>query len=311
MKNETELMTLQETHSKNFDSAKNQLLEFSQQNIKECKLEKSEYGWFIFDHKVTGYELNKNLDTIGETFTNINAVVHKIISEFQIIYNTFDTLDQEYIQRILVNLKIAYGASENAKKAVKGLKNEHENLKNFAQIINNTLQKKSDEIKDLKEMQKQIENRIKSISNSLRHLQDYQTDNSAEIKTLKNKFNDSQNKIKNLEDKIDKFQKDIKILQNNSDNLKADVNDISATIKKTNDRIESKSKDIDALQSGFEKLEDQNNELKETLEKINKNILSTSSKVSRYTVFSKITIIACTVATICSTIAILVSKGFI
>lgn len=79
-----------------FDLAKNRLKEFSEKTEAELEIDKVQtdgiFGWG--DHKVTGNELNRRLETIQGHFIAVNTTNNKVIKEFREIYNALDALDK-------------------------------------------------------------------------------------------------------------------------------------------------------------------------------------------------------------------------
>lgn len=72
-------------------------------------------------HKVTGEEINSLVVKLQSCFAEINELVRKIIKEFGQVYETFETLDKGYIQGILIGVKSAEKASQEAKDAQKDI----------------------------------------------------------------------------------------------------------------------------------------------------------------------------------------------
>ena len=92
----------------NFDLAKNRLKEFSAKTEAELAIDRVRtdgdfFGWG--DHKVTGYELNRRLETIQKHFIAVNTTNNKVIKEFREVYNALDALDRDYIASIVANVR--------------------------------------------------------------------------------------------------------------------------------------------------------------------------------------------------------------
>lgn len=90
-----------------FDLAKNRLKEFFEKTEAELEIDKVQTdGGFLGlgDHKVTGYELNRRLETIQGHFIAVNTTNNKVIKEFREIYNALDALDRDYIASIVANV---------------------------------------------------------------------------------------------------------------------------------------------------------------------------------------------------------------
>ena len=111
-----------QTH--NFENAKNQLKEFSLTKPEELALKKVDvdgglFNWF--DHKVTGQELNALTKQLQGYLIKFNTLNTKFIKEFGEVYNALEALDKEYIQAILISIKAAEKASQEAKDAQKDI----------------------------------------------------------------------------------------------------------------------------------------------------------------------------------------------
>lgn len=116
-----------------FDQAKKRLKEFSENTEAELEIEKvrTDGGFFgLGDHKVTGYELNRSLETIQEHFITVNTTNNQVIREFREVYNALDTLDKDYIASIIANVKSIEKTSNDVRKQQGTLKQHHEKLEN-------------------------------------------------------------------------------------------------------------------------------------------------------------------------------------
>lgn len=114
-----------------FDLAKNRLKEFSERTEAELEIDKVETdGGFLGlgDHKVTGYELNRRLETIQGHFIAVNTTNNKVIKEFREIYNALDALDRDYIASIVANVKAIEKTSNDVRVQQGTLKQHHEKL---------------------------------------------------------------------------------------------------------------------------------------------------------------------------------------
>lgn len=114
-----------------FDLAKNRLKEFSEKTAAELEIDKvqTDAGFLgLFDHKVTGYELNRRLETIQDHFIAINTTNNAVIKEFREIYNALDVLDKEYISSIVANVKAIEKTSNDVRVQQGTLKQHNEKL---------------------------------------------------------------------------------------------------------------------------------------------------------------------------------------
>lgn len=102
---------------RNFEIQKNKLKGFSNNipSVVSLPISKTEGGFFgFFNHTVTGAELNGLTNKIQTYLTATNTHVIKIIREFNEIYNTFDTLDKEYLNKIIASVKAVEVVSNQA-----------------------------------------------------------------------------------------------------------------------------------------------------------------------------------------------------
>ena len=112
-----------QTHD--FENAKNQIKEFAENTPDElqlCKFPTTDGIFEIFDHKVTGAELNNFVAKLQEIIIALKARENDFTKEFGQVYTAFESLDKDYIQGILVAVKSAESASQEAKTAQEDLK---------------------------------------------------------------------------------------------------------------------------------------------------------------------------------------------
>lgn len=107
-----------QTH--NFENAKNQIKKFSDKKPEDLALKEVDIdgGLFnLFDHKVTGNELNTLTAQIQKYLIKFNELHGDFIKEFGQVYTALEVLDKEYIQAIFLSIKAAEEASNKALKA--------------------------------------------------------------------------------------------------------------------------------------------------------------------------------------------------
>ena len=144
-------MEYSDMHKHNFEEAKNKIKRFSENLPSNITFEKvDENGGFLwlFDHNVTGEELNRFMEKVQAQFINFKNNQVSIIREFSEIYKTFDYLDKEYLAGILISLKKAENAVEKAniaqediKKTIEALGKTVAVLKNFKDNVTGELEK--------------------------------------------------------------------------------------------------------------------------------------------------------------------------
>ncbi len=135
MEEKYEIMKI-ETHK--FERSKNNLKEFSEQTKTYLELNKvrtngnfldilSKGLFGINNHSVTGKELNELTSQIQEHLIKINDTQVKVIKEFGEVYNTFESLDRDYMNKICLSIR---GLEEINRKISK-------NIEDIEKLLNN------------------------------------------------------------------------------------------------------------------------------------------------------------------------------
>lgn len=126
-----------------FEEEKNKLKVLSEETTTVKRIDKvnTDGGWSDFwsggipsvlsGHKVTGEEFNGLVSQLQNIFLEINDRDRTFIREFRQVYETFEALDKEYVQGILVGIKRA----EEAKQEVNGVKKEIYKIRNIVQKV--------------------------------------------------------------------------------------------------------------------------------------------------------------------------------
>lgn len=211
-----------------FDLMKNRLKEFTEKREAELEIDKVQTNGSFFglgDHKVTGDELNRRLETIQEHFIAVNTTNNKVIKEFREIYNALDVLDRDYIASIVANVKAI------------------EKTSNDVRIQQGTLKQHNDKLASqqskLDAHQVEIEKNVANISKIV-----------ATLKVFKEKLE----VYKHLTD-IDKIWNDISEAKENLNVINNSMQNIDADIQNMQKHID----EVDAFISninGYEHLQD-------------------------------------------------------
>ena len=232
-----------------FDLAKNRLKEFSEKTEAELEIDKvrADGGFLgLGDHKVTGYELNRRLETIQEHFIAVNTTNNKVLKEFREVYNALDVLDKDYITSIVANVK-AIEKTSNDVRVQQGTLKQHkeklanqqskldahqaeieEHVANISKIVT-ALKVFKEELESYKHLTdidkiwfdcKSIQNEIRVVSNSITKFSKKTTE---DIATANNK-----NKI--LSDQVNR---DILTLRNEAKSFKEFFSDLSEKLEST------------------------------------------------------------------------------
>ena len=209
-----------------FDVAKNRLKEFSERTEAELEIDKvrTDGGFLgLGDHKVTGYELNRRLETIQDNFIVVNTTNNKVIKEFREVYNALDALDKDYITSIVHNVKAIEKTSNDVRVQQGTLKQHHERLErqqNKLDIHQTEIEKYVASIKkivnSLKIFKEKLEGYkhltdIDKVWNDCRNIQNRIEVVSQDIKVVTSR---NEQDIKAIEEKLTNIEKDIIVAQN-------------------------------------------------------------------------------------------------
>ena len=146
-------LTIQ-TH--NFEESKHQLKIFSEQTTTDLELRKvdSSGGLFgLFDHRVTGDELNNLTSQIQGYLIDMNTLHTEFIKEFGQVYTALEALDKDYIQAILIAIKAAEKANVDVKVAQEDIKRTIELQKKTINVLKQ-FKDKIDKYKHLEDIDK-------------------------------------------------------------------------------------------------------------------------------------------------------------
>ncbi|MBO8463804.1 MAG: hypothetical protein IAC13_07730 [Firmicutes bacterium] len=238
-----------------FDLAKNRLKEFSEKTEAELQIDKvrTDGGFFgLGDHKVTGYELNRRLETIQGHFIAVNTTNNEVIKEFREVYNALDKLDKDYITSIVANVK-AIEKTSNDVRVQQGILKQHneklanqqnkldvhqveieKNVENISKIVTalKVFKEKLEGYKHLTDIDI-IWNDCKMIQNKIRVVSDRITNFSK--KTMED-IDSVNNKNKALSDQVNR---DIITLRNEAKSFKEFFADLSKKIDYTADLLDN------------------------------------------------------------------------
>ena len=201
-------------------------------------------GFIGMEYDVKGKDLNALTDAVQNRMIEQNIHIKKIIQEFNTIYETFQILDDEYIQSISRSL---IAAKEANNKAIQGLHEIEEYQTGNKKLLDDVFKQNKDLIDVLKKHHKKLE--------ELEQLQDKQSEIHIEIDSLKAK-------LKSLV-KIENSFNDLHLqVQETQNNLKNDVDkmnvrlieegkNLTLIVEKFQTELEEKQKEISFLRKGF------------------------------------------------------------
>jgi hypothetical protein len=187
-----------QTHD--FNHAKKQLKEFSEKIPSSVKLQTvaTSGGLFkLFDHTVTGNELNTLTTQIQKHLIAINNLHVKSIKEFGQVYKALEALDKDYIQAIILSIKAAEKASSQAKESA--LKAEKNSLD-----ISKTIEVQTQTINVLQQFKEQIDQleQLNNIDEIWSDCQTFKKDISSMSVRIENQKEEINSNIRNLLDEV-------------------------------------------------------------------------------------------------------------
>ncbi|BCJ10577.1 hypothetical protein SMNM65_10090 [Streptococcus mitis] len=236
-------------NSERFNEKKQELKAFSEEIPEQSDLptvptDDPMLGFIGMEYDVKGKDLNALTDAVQNRMIEQNIHIKKIIQEFNTIYETFQILDDEYIQSISRSL---IAAKEANNKAIQGLHEIEEYQTGNKKLLDDVFKQNKDLIDVLKKHNKKLE--------ELEQLQDKQSEIHIEIDSLKAK-------LKSLV-KIENSFNDLHLqVQETQNNLKNDVDkmnvrlieegkNLTLIVEKFQTELEEKQKEISFLRKGF------------------------------------------------------------
>ena len=220
MSEELEIQVL--AKSEKFNEKKEALKAFSEEIPEQSDLptvpqEENIFNIFSVDYGVKGKDLNALTDAVQNRMIEQNQHIKKIIQEFNTIYETFQILDDDYIQRISDSLIAAKEANNIALQGLKEIEAYQENNKN---LLNDVFKQNKDLIYVLKKHHDRLDD-LEKLENSFNdlHLQVEETQNNFKnyLDEINNKSITEGNNLKlvveGLETKLEEKQKEIVFLK--------------------------------------------------------------------------------------------------
>lgn len=243
-----------------FEKQKKELKAFSEQPATSTELDKfsTDGQWSDFwsgglagvlsGHKVTGEEINSLVTKLQSCFAEINERDRKVIKEFGQVYETFEALDKGYIQGILIGVKSAEKASQEAKDAQKDI-----------DVTIKALQITIDKLKEFKDEINRYAH-LKDIDDIWRDIQRFETELESIAKGLKTQGANLDNKISALEQLKTRIEKirhfnDIDSIWSTVKSQGEGISGFSRKLEELSDQLTEKINDMLAFKEEIEKAE--------------------------------------------------------
>ena len=247
MSEELEIQVL--AKSERFNEKKEALKAFSEEIPEQSDLptvpqDNLMFGFINTEYGVTGKDLNALTDAVQNKMIEQNKHIKKIIQEFNTIYETFQILDDEYIQSISNSL---IAAKEANNKAMQGLHEIEEYQTGNKKLLDGVFKQNKDLIDILKKHHKKID--------ELEQLEEKQSEIQIEIDSLKAKLKT----LVKLENSFNDLYLQVEETQNDFNNAVDKMNvrlieegkNLTLTVEKFQTELEEKQKEISFLRKGF------------------------------------------------------------
>ena len=223
MSEELEIQVL--TKSEKFNEKKEALKAFSEEIPEQSDLptvpqEENIFNIFSVDYGVKGKDLNALTDAVQNRMIEQNQHIKKIIQEFNTIYETFQILDDDYIQRISDSLIAAKEANNTALQGLKEIEAYQENNKN---LLNDVFKQNKDLIDILKKHHDRLD----------------------DLEKLENSFNDLQVQVNNTQNNFKNYLDEI-----NNKSI-TEGNNLKLIVESLETKLEEKQKETVFLKKGF------------------------------------------------------------
>lgn len=246
-------MTKIRVDNKDFNSAKQKLKQFSDSLPENQSLKSFEELTFfgMLTKNVTGKDMNDFVKGIQKILISGNKTTKNIIAEFKVIYETFEALDQNYIQAILVAIENSENANDEALKASNEANEAQKDIKRTIGALKLTVEKlyqfKNESAEAMDLLKYKIDAFQSTIDQSLHNLQ--------RIDALKVQLEEH----KHLND-IDTIWSDVQLNKEELSKVNTSLNLLSI---KSNELDNQLSEKIQAFHDGLEyKTKQLNNKLK-------------------------------------------------
>ena len=247
MSEELEIQVL--AKSERFNEKKEALKAFSeeipeQSNLPTVPQEDPMLGFIGMEYDVKGKDLNALTDEVQNRMIEQNKHIKKIIQEFNTIYETFQILDDEYIQSISKSL---IAAKEANNKAIQGLHEIEEYQTGNKKLLDDVFKQNKDLIDILKKHHKKLE--------ELEQLEEKQSEIQIEIDSLKAKLKTLvkiENSFNDLHIQVEKTQNNFKNYLDEINNKSiTEGNNLKLVVEGLETKLEEKQKEIVFLKKGF------------------------------------------------------------
>jgi len=220
--------------------------------------------WGIFDTKVTGSEANTLVTNIQTAFSEIHTREIHITDVFDTLFNAIENLDKGYLQGIIIGIKSAQKANDEAAEAIEMIKATLKTLKKFKE----DLEENTSHLNDIDEMWDEIQQSIERCR-TLEDILNKKTELFSSTSDVLMKFKKKLESYIHLKD-VDKTFNDVTSLkkgfssfQSKTENNLKSIKDDIINLKKHKDRldkcihlfdVDSMFNNIEVIKTGLEQI---------------------------------------------------------
>lgn len=274
----------------NFEKAKNNIKEFSLIQPEDLALQKVDEGrglFKVFNHKVTGAELNTLTNDIQNHLISFNDLNAKFVKEFAEVYNAFDALDKDYIQGILAAVKSAEHVSMEVKDAQKEIKRTVEIQKYTITVLQNFKEKLDklnylESIDEVWEDTQRFSTELRTMISQIQRIDDaneVHTDSIAALMQFKTELNQQKylTSIDNLWQDTQNAKQSIYMLEQTLNSCKVAIDNQSKTINIVNNYVSELSKSEHAMH--IDEIWENTQTLKESVAQLNNKAIKQAKSI--------------------------------
>ncbi|MCM1060675.1 MAG: hypothetical protein NC452_10305 [Eubacterium sp.] len=241
----------------NFEDKKNEMRAFAQSMPQEIELSEFETKGGLFkwgNHTVTGTEMNNFTSEIQKHLIELNNRDKKIAGQINTVYETFETLDKDYIQKILISIKSAETANEKANVAIKALKATTTKLSNFKASIESI--EHLYHIDDIWNACQESQEAISMLSKSINHVISCNNKNAQDIVNLKQATNAIKEQISDLSNLVKQQAETLETVTDFTDELEKiahlqDVDEMYDSLANTEKSLIAIGDELDNIKNDF------------------------------------------------------------
>lgn len=146
------------------------------------------FGSSFLDHKVTGEEFNSLVKALNKALEDNNEISKMLTKEFGSIYNTFESLDKDYIQGICASIATAKESAKQALEASNQAKDSFEEARSAQAKIEMTTKALRYTVEKYQDRFEEVDFTIRQQDSSIATLSEFINSEIAEQKQLRDKI---------------------------------------------------------------------------------------------------------------------------